>query len=124
MVVVVPELFEPHPACRKTRTKKAPINNPNNARRLRDIVPPIPNPRNASPETGNQTANTGPRLCSPVVVVVRAVVFTTRARLCGPLFKFVIDPFGTEQEAPVGSPVQDNETELGKAGALGVTVAL
>ena len=58
-----------------------------------------------------------------VVVVVRAVVFTTTARLCAPVVKLVIEPLATEQVAPVGSPEQDSETEPGML-PVGVTVAM
>ena len=55
-VVVLVAVCEPHPGCRKIRTKNAPIITPRKARRLRDIVPPMPNPRKARPETGSHIA--------------------------------------------------------------------
>jgi hypothetical protein len=40
------------------------------------------------------------------------------------VFKFVIEPFATEQEAPVGSPVQEIETDPGKPEPVGLTCAI
>ena len=58
------------------------------------------------------------------MVVVRTVVFTTTARLCGPVDKLVIEPFATEQDAPLGSPVQLIETDPGKPDPVGLTCAV
>jgi hypothetical protein len=55
VVVDVVEL-EPHPAWKNTSEKNPTSMSPMRSRRLWDFVPPIPRPKNAIPETGNQIA--------------------------------------------------------------------
>ena len=73
------------------------------------------------PETGNRDGIHQSVFAEFRVVVVRTVVLTTTARLCGPVERLVIAPLATEHEAPVGSPVQLIETDPGNPVPVGLT---